>query len=133
MKERLLSEEVILVCMNCRTQRKSSVSNLPAKLKCNKCGGVLLAAIQPYAKAQLDILKRGASDDEERRELRRIRKNADLVMAHGRKAVIARVGRGIGPDTAARILARYQAEEEDFLRDILAAEVTFARTKRFWD
>ena len=133
MKERLLSEEVILVCMNCRTHRKSSVANLPSKIKCSKCGGVLLAAIQPYVKSQLDILKKGASNEEERRELKRIRKNANLVMAHGKKAVTALVGRGIGPDTAARILARYQTEEEEFLRDILAAEITFARTKRFWD
>lgn len=49
------------------------------------------------------------------------------------KAVIALVGRGVGPDTAARILARYSAEDEEFLRDILTAEVTYARTKRFWD
>jgi ATP-dependent Lhr-like helicase len=133
MKERLISEEVILVCMNCRTHKKSSVANLPDKIKCAKCGGVLLAAIQPYAKSQLDILKKGASNEEERRELKRIRKNANLVMAHGKRAVTALVGRGIGPDTAARILARYQTEEEEFLRDILTAEITFARTKRFWN
>ena len=133
MKERLMSEDVILVCMNCRTQKKSSVANLPSKINCAKCGGVLLAAIQPYAKSQLDVLRRGASNEEERRELKRIRKNANLVMAHGKRAVTALVGRGIGPDTAARILARYQTEEEEFLRDILTAEITFARTKRFWD
>jgi len=133
MKERLISEEVILVCMNCRTHKKSSVANLPDKIKCAKCGGVLLAAIQPYARSQLDILKKGASNEEERRELKRIRKNANLVMAHGKRAVTALVGRGIGPDTAARILARYQTEEEEFLRDILTAEITFARTKRFWN
>jgi ATP-dependent Lhr-like helicase len=54
-------------------------------------------------------------------------------MAHGRKAVMALVGRGIGPDTAGRILARYHLEEYEFLKDILEAEVSYARTKRFWD
>jgi ATP-dependent Lhr-like helicase len=54
-------------------------------------------------------------------------------MGHGKKAVIALVGRGVGPDTAARLLARYQTEEDEFLRDILAAEIMYARTKRFWD
>jgi ATP-dependent Lhr-like helicase len=133
MKERLLKEDVVMVCMNCRTQRRSSVANLPEKIKCAKCGGVLMASIQPYAKSQFDVLKKGPANDEQKKELKRIYKNANLVMAHGKKAVIALVGRGVGPDTAARILARYQSEEDEFLRDILAAEIMYARTKRFWD
>jgi ATP-dependent Lhr-like helicase len=133
LNERLQREEVVMVCMNCRTQKRSTVARLPEKITCAKCGGVLLAAIQPYAESQLDVLKKGASNEEERKELRRIYKNANLVMAYGKKAVIALVGRGVGPDTAARILARYQTEEDEFLRDVLAAEVVYARTKRFWD
>lgn len=133
LKERLLKEEVVIVCMNCRTQRRSAVDVLPAKIRCAKCGGVVLAAIQPYVKSHFEILKKGPSNEEERKELRRIYKNANLVMAHGKKAVLALVGRGVGPDTAARILARYQTEEDEFLRDILAAEIMYARTKRFWD
>ncbi len=133
LKERLLKEEVVMVCMNCRTQRKSTVAHLPEKLKCPNCGGVMMAALLPYVKSQFSILKKGPSNEEERKELRRVYKNANLVMAHGKKAVIALVGRGIGPDTAARILAKYSKDEEEFLRDILSAEITYARTKRFWD
>ena len=133
LKERLQREDVVLVCMNCRTQKRSSVARLPEKMKCAKCGGVLLAALQPYAKSEFDVLRKGASTEEQKRELRKIYKNANLVMAHGKKAVIALVGRGVGPDTAARILARYSESDEEFLRDILVAEVTYARTKRFWD
>jgi len=133
LKERLLKEDVVMVCMNCRTHKRSSVTNLPNKITCAKCGGVLLAAIQPYAKSELELLKKGPSNEQQRKDLKRIYKNANLVMAHGKKAVTALVGRGVGPDTAARILARYSPEEEEFLRDILEAEVTYARTKRFWD
>jgi ATP-dependent Lhr-like helicase len=133
LRERLEREDVVLVCMNCRTQRRSTVAQLPAKIRCSKCDGVLLAAIQPYARTQLGILRKGPATEEQRKELRRIYKNANLVMAHGKKAVLALVGRGVGPDTAARILARYQTEEDEFMRDILAAEITYARTKRFWD
>ena len=92
-----------------------------------------MAAVQPYAKADLRVLRKGASSEEERRAMRRVYKNANLVMAHGKKAVLALVGRGVGPDTAARVLARYHLEEDEFLRDILAAEISYARTKRFWD
>lgn len=133
LKERLASEDIVLVCMNCRSQRKTSVGSLPDRIKCGKCDGVLLAAIQPYAKRDFEVLRKGASDEEGRRALRRIYKNANLVMAHGKKAVMAMVGRGVGADTAARILAMYHLEEDEFLRDILAAEITYARTKRFWD
>jgi len=133
LKERLMKEDVVLVCMNCRTHKRATVMNLPTKISCAKCGGVLMAAIQPYARSEFDLLKKGASSEQQRKDLRRIYKNANLVMAHGKKAVIALVGRGVGPDTAARILARYTPEEEEFLRDILEAEITYARTKRFWD
>ena len=133
LKGRLLEEEVVMICMNCRTQKRSTVEHLPDKIRCAKCGGVLMAAIQPYAKAQLGVLKKGPGNEEQRKELKRIYKNANLVMAHGKRAIIALVGRGVGPDTAARILARYQTEEDEFLRDILAAEIMYARTKRFWD
>ncbi len=60
-------------------------------------------------------------------------KVASLVSAHGKKAVMALAARGVGPDTAARILRGLHETEEDFLRDVLAAEVNYARTKRFWD
>jgi ATP-dependent Lhr-like helicase len=133
LRDRLLSEDVIMVCMNCRSQRKMTVSSVPEKIRCSRCDGVLVAAIQPYAKKDFSLLKKGASTEEEKRAMRRIYKNANLVMAHGRKAVMAMVGRGVGADTAARILARYHLEEDEFLRDILAAEITYARTKRFWD
>ena len=133
LKDRLLSEDVVVVCLNCRTQKRSSVGKLPERLECSKCGGVLLAAIRPYSKSELRVLSKGAATEEQRKALRRVYKNANLVMAHGRKAVIALVSRGVGPDTAARILARYHLEEFEFLRDLLAAEVNYARTKRFWD
>jgi ATP-dependent Lhr-like helicase len=92
-----------------------------------------MAALRPYVKAQFSVLKKGASSEEEKKELKRIYKNANLVMANGKKAVMALVGRGVGPDTAARILAKNSMDEEELLRDILAAEVNYARTKRFWD
>lgn len=133
LKERLLKEEVVMTCLNCRTQRRSAVGELPPKPVCAKCGGVVLAALQPHMKPQFEIIKKGPRNEEEHRELRRIYKNANLVTAHGKRAVLALVARGVGPDTAARILARYHADEDEFLRDILAAEITYARTKRFWD
>jgi len=39
----------------------------------------------------------------------------------------------VGPDTAARVLAGFHENEDEFLREILSAEITYARTKKFWD
>ncbi|TFG69640.1 MAG: hypothetical protein E4H25_04390 [Methanomassiliicoccus sp.] len=133
LSDRLQAEEIVMVCMNCRSQRKGKVANLPERISCSKCGGVVIAAIQPYVKKDLKILKKGTASEEDRKTLKRIYKNANLVTAHGKKAVMALVGRGVGVDTAARILARCHMEEYEFLRDLLAAEITYARTKRFWD
>ena len=133
LKTRLMSEDIVLVCMNCRTNRRGNVGSLPERITCAKCGGVVIAAIRPYAKQELAVLKKGAASEDEMKVLKRIYKNANLVTAHGRKAAMALVGRGIGPDTAGRILARYHVEEYEFLKDILEAEVNYARTKRFWD
>ena len=75
------------------------------------------------------------------KEVKRLHKNASLILSYGKPAIMALVGRGIGPDTAARILRRYnlsqlkKSEElqKKFLRDILKAELNYARTRGFWD
>jgi len=133
LKARLMAEDIVLVCMNCRTRKRESVGSLSERVNCAKCGGVVIAAIRPYAKQELAVLRKGAASEDDMKILKRVYKNANLVMAHGRKAVMALVGRGVGPDTAGRILARYHVEEYEFLKDILEAEVNYARTKRFWD
>ncbi len=46
---------------------------------------------------------------------------------------MALAGRGVGPDAASRILRTMHIDEDDFLRDILGAEVLYAKNKRFWD
>jgi ATP-dependent Lhr-like helicase len=133
LKNRLLEEQVILHCLKCGTERRSPVRSLPSKISCNACGGVMLAVIRPYAKDEAKAIGKRHQTNEEKEAVKRLYKTASLVMAHGRKAVLALVARGVGPDTAARLLQRYHLKEEEFLRDLLAAEVLYARTKRFWD
>jgi ATP-dependent Lhr-like helicase len=133
LKNRLMEEQVILHCIRCGTERRSHVKNLPAKLSCNACGGVMLAVGRPYAGEKLKAIGKRRLSEEEKAEVKRLYKSASLVMANGRRAVMALVARGVGPDTAARMLLRQYGSEEDFLREVLAAEVQYARTKRFWD
>ena len=87
------------------------------------------------------LLKKIIRSEEEEKEVKRMHKNASLVINFGKHALLTLMGRGIGPDTAARILRRYnkmdleKSEEVQikFLRDVLKAELTYARTRGFWD
>jgi ATP-dependent Lhr-like helicase len=60
-----------------------------------------------------------------------IHDSSSLIVAHGKDAAIVLAGRGIGPQTAARIL-RKGFKGKDLLNEILQAEKQFAKTKRFW-
>ena len=79
------------------------------------------------------ILRKTKHSGSEIKTIKRLYKNANLVFGHGKRAVFAMRARGVGPDTAARILAMHYETEEEFLRRVLSAEITYARTRRFWD
>ena len=68
----------------------------------------------------------------EDKTLKRLRKNAHLVKERGRRAIIALAGRGIGSETASRILSVSYFSDEDFIKEILNSEMEYARNRRFW-
>ncbi|HYT01004.1 MAG TPA: DEAD/DEAH box helicase [Thermoplasmata archaeon] len=132
-KARLEKETATLLCLNCKMMWREVVRELPTKIRCPRCSALMIAVVAPYEKDKIAKLDLGGGDKESRAKAKRLFTNASLVMAHGRRAVLALMARGVGEDTAARILRGYHETEEDFLRDVLAAEITYARTKRFWD
>ncbi len=91
------------------------------------------AALRPWQRDKAALLRKEDLTAEERREVKRLYTNASLIMAHGRQAVMALVARGVGPDVAGRILRGFHHDEDEFLHEILEAEINYARTKRFWD
>jgi ATP-dependent Lhr-like helicase len=66
-----------------------------------------------------------------KREYRRVYKNASLVATYGKDAIIVMAGYGIGVDTAARIL-RKQKKGDELLEEIIKAEITYSKTRQFW-
>ena len=133
LRKRLEEEEVRILCLNCRKSWRSRAGRLPEKLRCMYCGAVQVAALGSREADKAKLFSKPSLTAEERKEVKRIAKNADLVREHGRRAALVLCGRGIGPDAAARILQKYRATDDDLLALVLAAEVQFAKTKRFWD
>lgn len=137
LKARLLRYPVIFVCMHCHT----SMHKLPRdmhdrkQLVCGNCGGTYLAMLRDYEYELIDLIKKDRKKLKpgEKKRLDRLYANASLISEYRKRGVMALMGRGIGPTRAARILPIPFTMEEDFLREILRAEVEYARTRRFWD
>jgi ATP-dependent Lhr-like helicase len=133
LKKRLEEESLHMSCLNCGTQWRLKTREAGRFIVCHSCGGQMIAALNNYNREDIKLLKKKNLKEEEEKELRRLYKNASLVQMNGKKAMLALAGRGIGAETAARVLASFSENEDEFLRDILNAEINYARTKRFWD
>lgn len=114
LKKRLEETKIKILCMNCKYSFETRVYRAP--LKCPKCSSKMLAVIKK----------------EIERNYKWLMKNASLVASYGKKAYIVLAGYGIGPDTAYRILAK-QKKGEELLKEILKAEITYAKNRQFWD
>ncbi len=136
-KKRLLSTKVRLICINCgKYSVAHTVEALPEKPVCPQCGSRLLACMREHHTASQEIVKRWLAgkplNTEENKTLSRIKWSAELMLDFGRRAAVCLSGRGVGPDTAVRTLAKHSRSEDDLLKHILEAERTFLRTKKYW-
>jgi len=136
-KQRLLNTKVRLVCVNCGQWTQTfTVKDLPKDIKCRKCQARLLAVVRPNNQEIVKIIKKKlrnlAITSEENKRFERARWSADLFLTYSKKAVLCLAAKGVGPDTATRILARFHKTEDDLMKSILEAERTYIRTKRYW-
>jgi ATP-dependent Lhr-like helicase len=128
-----------LVCMKCgESHGYTTIGELAEEPSCNKCGSGLLTPMFWSSGKVSELLGRKLGQGEktltqdERDELAKARRAADLVLSYGRRAIVAQAVYGIGPQTAARILAKMHEDEETFYRELLEAKLKFIETRPFW-
>ncbi len=139
MKRTIIARKVSLLCLSCGKQTEEKrIREMPEKLICEECSSGLLARLRPGQDSNMvqDILKRRLDGkklmDEELKKLSYARRTADLILSHGKKALVALQTRGIGPETAFRILGKMHHDEDEFYMDLLKAKIQFLRTRPFW-
>ena len=95
----------------------------------------MIALVKDYDRESIKVCAKDKEDmtKEEAKTYTKLRRVANLVSTNGPRAAMVLAGRGVGPETAMRILRNSYRDEDDFLREIMSAEITFAKNKRFWD
>jgi ATP-dependent Lhr-like helicase len=134
------ARETTLMCMKCgQWSTHQKIKELPEQPECANCGSNLLAPLyRSQDEAHLrDMLQRRRESKEltpeELKELSQARRKADLVLSYGKEAVRALQVKGVGPETASRILGKMHPEPDKFYLDLLKAKIQFLRTREFWD
>lgn len=138
MRLTLTNEHVDLLCFNCGIlHENTSVKFLPEFPKCANCASGLMAVLFWSSHLVQDLLRKKMQkvklEKEEEETLSMARRSADLILSYGKKAIIALSVYGIGPQTAARILAKMHDDEKRFYEDLLESKLKFITTRKYWD
>lgn len=140
MKHSIEARTAKLLCMNCASWTKQvRIKDLAEETECENCHSHLLTVLYPSQDADKlvsDLRKRKDGKEltpEELKELSNARRKADLILSYGKQAIVALQVKGVGPETASRILGRMHPDEDKFYLDLLKAKVQYLRTREFWD
>jgi len=144
LRNRIMNDRVILFCVSCKKweslRRVKTIVELGAQsLVCPFCNSRLIAALKPWEREEIKMVKRRSADAEKenKERVKKVYRNANLVLSHGVIAVITLAARGIGPEVASRIIRRAKSKDADgeheFYRNILEEERRYTRTRRFWE
>jgi ATP-dependent helicase Lhr and Lhr-like helicase len=154
-RERLEKEALVLVCLRCGFVRTTTPARYKSEggSRCLLCHGSLSAVLSPRREEEVSRLSRYAREKwtPPRRTAPRGRRrarppspelealvragytSAELVAHYGERALLALAARGIGPETARRLLMRLYRDDDAFFTEILRSERSYAKTRAFWD
>ena len=140
MKKAIEARTAPLFCMSCgKWTSQDKIKTLPEQPECKKCGSKLLALLHPNQDANhlMEVLKKRRDGEElpeeDLKELAQSRRKADLILSYGKKAIVALEIKGVGPETASRILGKMHPREDEFYMDLLKAKIQYLRTRGYWE
>ncbi len=140
MKMAIEARNTTLLCMNCGEWTiETKVSDLPDQPECGRCKSRLIAPlyrgqhVEHLKEALKRRRKRETLAEEELKELSQARRKADLVLSYGKQAVRALMVKGVGAETASRILGKMHPNEDEFYMDLLRAKIQYLRTREYWE
>ena len=140
MRHSIDARNVKLLCLTCAVWTKQiRIKELDNEPMCENCNSLLLTLLytsQHADKLVGDLRKRREHKEltpEELKELSNARRKADLVLSYGKKAIRALQVKGVGPETASRILGKMHPDDDFFYMDLLKAKVQYLRTREYWD
>ncbi len=151
--ERLRTEELTLVCLRCGFTRSTTAARYETEggSACRVCHGSLSAVLSPRRESEIAAVrayaqkkwhaaqaprparKKRAASATSPALVRQAYTTAELLSHYGALALVCLAGRGIGPETARRILARPYREPGALISEVLKAERAYARNRAFWD
>lgn len=136
-KNRILEKRIKVICMNCGEWKSLFyLRDLPDEISCKKCGARLLTVVkEENVKAERIISKyvrKQKLSKEDKKNFSKLLEKATLFLSFGKKAAIAFSVKGIGVETAKRVLAKYFRDEDDFFEELYNAQKNFLRTRKFW-
>jgi ATP-dependent Lhr-like helicase len=140
MKRAIEARTAKLLCMQCgQWTAEEKIRTLPEQPQCEKCGSRLLALMyfsQDAGRLAEVLEKRREGNElgeEELKELTDARRKADLILSYGKKAIMALEVKGVGPETASRILGKMHNKEDEFYMDLLKAKIQYLKTRQYWE
>ncbi|MBS3056479.1 MAG: DEAD/DEAH box helicase [Candidatus Aenigmarchaeota archaeon] len=135
-KRRLLQTIVRMICIRCGFNVPKVVKEIENIPQCPKCLSGMLAVVSRHNQKAVSVIKKHIEkkemNKEEQKMFNDIKRSASLMITYGKKYAICQAARGIGPDTAARIMSNVPKDDEHLFRLIYDAEKTFRRTKIYW-
>jgi ATP-dependent helicase Lhr and Lhr-like helicase len=134
------ARETTLLCLKCgEWSIHKKIKDLAEQPQCGNCKSGLLAPLyrsqdqNHLCNALMQRRKGKELAPEELKELSQARRKADLVLSYGKQAVRALQVKGVGAETASRILGKMHPDEQKFYMDLLKAKIQYLRTREFWD
>ncbi|MEM5830086.1 MAG: DEAD/DEAH box helicase [Candidatus Aenigmatarchaeota archaeon] len=135
-KNRLLNTELTFLCLNCKSYWSRKVKDIDFE-RCIKCNSPFVSIIKRDLEKALRILnkveKRIKLEEDEKSLYQKLYETATLFNSFGKKAALVLAGKGIGVETAKKILniKKVFESEEKLIEEIFKKEKEFIRIRHF--